>query len=112
MTKEKTAAELRLLVCFVRHEAYIDCGLAKLSGRPDLHTVLTKLHVFRLTRFDKIIFLNADVLPMRPLSHLFFIPHEFSGVPDIGWPEIFNAGVMVGEDKLNEIMSLMKIVGS
>ncbi|KAF8338293.1 uncharacterized protein EI90DRAFT_2991551 [Cantharellus anzutake] len=87
----------------------------QLLGRPDLHLVLTKLHVFRLTQFDKIIFLDADVLPVRPLSHLFTLPHEFSAVPDVGWPDIFNSGVMVltpGEDKFNEIMDVIKTRGS
>lgn len=95
--EENTSAELQLL------------------GRPDLHTVLTKLHVFRLVQFDKIIFLDADVLPIRPISHLFSLPHEFSAAPDIGWPDIFNSGVMVlspGEDKFNEILSLVKSKGS
>ncbi len=64
-------------------------------GRLDLFAVLTKLHVFRLMQYEKIIFLDADVLPVRPLSHLFTLPHEFSAVPDIGWPDIFNSGVMV-----------------
>ncbi|KAK0456011.1 glycosyltransferase family 8 protein [Armillaria borealis] len=87
----------------------------KLLGRPDLNTVLTKLHVFRLTQYSKIIFLDADVLPIRPLSHLFSLPHEFSAVPDVGWPDIFNSGVMVlspGEDKFSELNTLLKSKGS
>jgi hypothetical protein len=51
--------------------------MAPLLGRPDLHSVLTKLHVFRLTPFTKIIFLDADVLPLKPLSHLFAIPSVY-----------------------------------
>ncbi|KAF7793378.1 hypothetical protein EIP86_004490 [Pleurotus ostreatoroseus] len=87
----------------------------RLLGRPDLNTVLTKLHIFRLTQYSKIIFLDADVLPIRPLSHLFTLPHEFSAVPDVGWPDIFNSGVLVaspGEDKFNELMELQKTKGS
>ncbi|TFK30886.1 hypothetical protein FA15DRAFT_37011 [Coprinopsis marcescibilis] len=87
----------------------------KLLGRPDLTTVLTKLHVFRLTRYSKIIFLDADVLPLRPLDHLFDLPHEFSAVPDVGWPDIFNSGVLVlspGEDKFNQLNQLLKSRGS
>ncbi|KAF8913104.1 hypothetical protein CPB84DRAFT_1841512 [Gymnopilus junonius] len=82
----------------------------RLLGRPDLTTVLTKLHVFRLTQFSKIIFLDADVLPIRPLSHLFSLPFEFSAVPDVGWPDIFNSGVLVltpGEDKFEELNQLV-----
>ncbi|KAL1748961.1 glycosyltransferase family 8 protein [Schizophyllum fasciatum] len=91
-----------------------DKGL-RLLGRPDLNTVLTKLHIFRLTQYQKIIFLDADVLPVRPLSHLFALPHEFSAVPDVGWPDIFNSGVLVfspGEDKFNELRELLKSKGS
>ncbi|KAJ6575309.1 nucleotide-diphospho-sugar transferase [Mycena capillaripes] len=91
-----------------------DKGL-KLLGRLDLNTVLTKLHVFRLTQYSKIIFLDADVLPVRSLSHLFTLPHEFSAVPDVGWPDIFNSGVLVlspGEDKFNQLNELLKSKGT
>ncbi|TFK56666.1 hypothetical protein OE88DRAFT_45721 [Heliocybe sulcata] len=87
----------------------------KLLGRPDLSHVLTKLHVFRLTQYSTIIFLDADILPIRPLSHLFNLPHEFSAVPDVGWPDIFNSGMMVltpGEDKFEELRKLAKTQGS
>ncbi|KAI5982723.1 glycosyltransferase family 8 protein [Pisolithus albus] len=86
-----------------------------LLGRPDLDTVLTKLHVLRLTQYTKIIFLDADVLPVRALSHLFKIDHEFAAVPDVGWPDIFNSGVMVlspGEDKFNQVYDLLSTQGS
>ena len=85
------------------------------SGRPDLSHVLTKLHVFRLTQYQKIIFLDADVLPIRPISHLFNIPHEFAAVPDVGWPDIFNSGVLVltpGQEKFDELVELLKTKGS
>ncbi|KAJ7619213.1 glycosyltransferase family 8 protein, partial [Mycena polygramma] len=91
-----------------------DKGL-KLLGRLDLNTVLTKLHVFRLTQYSKIIFLDADVLPVRPLSHLFSLPHEFSAVPDVGWPDIFNSGVLVlspGEEKFTQLNDLLKSKGT
>ncbi|KAF8274132.1 hypothetical protein EI94DRAFT_1794765 [Lactarius quietus] len=87
----------------------------QLLGRPDLTTVLTKLHVFRLTQYSKIIFLDADILPIRTLSHLFTLPHDFSAVPDVGWPDIFNSGFMVlspGEDTFKELMTLSKTKGS
>ncbi|KAF9535648.1 hypothetical protein CPB83DRAFT_913069 [Crepidotus variabilis] len=83
----------------------------KLLGRPDLTTVLTKLHIFRLVQFQKIIFLDADVLPIRPISHLFNLPHDFSAAPDVGWPDIFNSGVLVvtpGNDKFAELNELIK----
>ncbi|KAG6876834.1 hypothetical protein C0992_011597 [Termitomyces sp. T32_za158] len=91
-----------------------EAGLA-LLGRPDLDAVLTKLHIFRLTQFSKIIFLDADVLPIRPLSHLFTLPHEFSASPDVGWPDIFNSGMMVlkpGDEKFNELLDLLRSKGT
>ncbi|KIY51277.1 family 8 glycosyltransferase, partial [Fistulina hepatica ATCC 64428] len=87
----------------------------KLLGRLDLNTVLTKIHVFRLTQYDKIVFLDADVLPIRPLAHLFSTPHEFSAVPDVGWPDVFNSGFLVltpGEDKFARLNDLLKSQGS
>lgn len=84
-------------------------------GRPDLDTALTKLHVFRLTQYSKVVFLDADVLPLRPLSHLFLLDHEFSAAPDVGWPDIFNSGVMVlspGEDKFRELQELLNTKGT
>ena len=36
-------------------------------------------------------------------------------MPDVGWPDIFNSGVMVfspGEDKFKELMDLLKEKGS
>jgi hypothetical protein len=88
---------------------------SKSIGRPDLQAVLTKLHIFRLTQYSKIIFLDADVLPIRPLSHLFHIPHPFSAVPDVGWPDIFNSGVLVvtpGEDQFKEVRAVLTNKGS
>jgi glycogenin len=84
-------------------------------GRPDLTTVLTKLHAFRLTEYSKVIYLDADILPLQPLSHLFLTPHEFSACPDVGWPDIFNSGCMVfepGQEKFEALTQLMKTQGS
>ncbi|KAF9786192.1 glycosyltransferase family 8 protein [Thelephora terrestris] len=87
----------------------------ELLGRPDLAAALTKLHAFRLAQFTKVIYLDSDVLPIRPISHLFNLEHEFSAVPDVGWPDIFNSGVMVfspGEEKFKAITDLLKEKGS
>lgn len=55
------------------------------------------------------------MLPLRPLSHLFLLDNEFSAAPDVGWPDIFNSGVMVlspGEDKFEELRELLNTKGS
>ncbi|KZP31116.1 glycosyltransferase family 8 protein [Athelia psychrophila] len=90
-------------------------ALERDACRPDLHAVLTKLHIFRLIQYQKIIFLDADVLPIRPLSHLFHIAHPFSAVPDVGWPDCFNSGVLVvtpGNDKFDEVRQVLSERGS
>ncbi|KAF8445579.1 nucleotide-diphospho-sugar transferase [Boletus edulis BED1] len=92
-----------------------DAESLTLLGRPDLDTALTKLHVFRLTQYSKVVFLDADVLPLRPLTHLFHLEHELSAAPDVGWPDIFNSGVMVlspGEDKFKELQELLHTKGT
>jgi glycogenin glucosyltransferase len=60
-----------------------------------LATALAKLHSFRLTQYSRVIYLDADTLPVKPISHLFTESSDFAAVPDIGWPDIFNSGVML-----------------
>ncbi|GAC97157.1 glycosyltransferase [Pseudozyma hubeiensis SY62] len=90
-----------------------------LLGRPDLTNTLTKLHAWRLGRdsahlvahgatangsapqrwqgFDKVVFLDADTLVLRPIDHLFRLGTNvnFAAAPDTGWPDAFNSGVMM-----------------
>jgi glycogenin len=65
-----------------------------LLGRPDLYWTFTKLHAWTLTRYSKLVFLDADTLILRNVDELFDQP-EFSACPDIGWPDCFNSGVFV-----------------
>ncbi|KZO95994.1 glycosyltransferase family 8 protein [Calocera viscosa TUFC12733] len=88
-----------------------------LLGRRDLTTVLTKLHVFRLTQFERILFLDADTLPLQPLSHLFTLqhPHKLAAAPDAGWPDCFNSGVVLlqpSEQAFEELRALARTRGS
>ncbi|GAA5971960.1 hypothetical protein JCM11641_001587 [Rhodosporidiobolus odoratus] len=79
----------------------------KLLGRRDLALTLTKLHLFRLTHYRKVLFLDADTLVLRPLSHLFDLPYPFAAAPDQGWPDAFNSGVMLAEPSLETFEGLM-----
>lgn len=81
------------------------------SGRRDLSATLTKLHVFRLTQFDKVIYLDADTLVLQPLSHLFETRHPFAACPDQGWPDAFNSGFMVLTPNEADFSGLVKMMG-
>jgi len=67
----------------------------RLLGRQDLSSTITKIHIWRLTQYDKVIYLDSDTLLMRPLSPLFQLSSPFSACADIGWPDCFNSGLMV-----------------
>ena len=64
----------------------------------------TKFAIFKLTQFDKIVFLDADIMVMKNLDHLFELPHMTAALdgeifniwPD--WPH-FNSGCVVIEPK-------------
>ncbi|GAA5965772.1 hypothetical protein JCM3765_007340 [Sporobolomyces pararoseus] len=90
-------------------------GNLDLLGRRDLAASLTKLHAFRLSQYEKIIFLDADTLVLRPLAHLFESPHPFSAAPDQGWPDAFNSGVMVfkpSQETFDGLIETMKRKGT
>lgn len=66
-----------------------------LMNRPDLHSAFTKISLWRQTQFRKIVYIDADVVAYRAPDELFDLPYAFAAAPDIGWPDIFNTGVMV-----------------
>ncbi|XP_063928656.1 mucin-5AC-like isoform X2 [Zophobas morio] len=66
----------------------------RLLKRPELGVTFTKLHCWRLTQFDKCVFLDADTLVLRNCDEL-FDREELSAAPDVGWPDCFNSGVFV-----------------
>ncbi|KAJ3233537.1 Glycogenin-2 [Chytriomyces hyalinus] len=84
-----------------------------LLGRSELDVTYTKLHVFDPNvigaHITRIVFLDADTLPLRPIDGLFSVLDGvssdgidypgpvFAAAPDIGWPDIFNSGVFVAK---------------
>ncbi|KAK3670238.1 glycogenin glucosyltransferase [Recurvomyces mirabilis] len=65
-----------------------------LMNRPDLLYTFTKINLWRLTQFRKIVYVDADVVALRAPDELFALPDDFAAAPDVGWPDIFNTGVM------------------
>lgn len=68
----------------------------ELLGRPELDITFTKIRLWRLTQYSKIVFLDADTYPLRNIDEL-FENTTFSAAPDAGWPDCFNSGVFVTE---------------
>ncbi|KAI8098659.1 uncharacterized protein BX664DRAFT_4625 [Halteromyces radiatus] len=77
----------------------------RLLGRPELDITFTKLHLWNLTQYKKVVFLDADTLPLRNVDDLFCRPN-FSAAPDAGWPDCFNSGVFVTEPSAKDYQGL------
>lgn len=79
----------------------VDAAQFKLLGRPELERSYTKIHIWRQLQFSRIVFLDADTLPLRNIDSLFDLTEgldanvPIAAAPDIGWPDIFNSGVFV-----------------
>ena len=81
------------------------------------HAAMTKLAIFKYDMFDKIIFLDSDVVLFKNIDHLFECPH-MTAVEDIGFEEsdysykFFNAGVMVIKPDKKEYENIINTMNS
>lgn len=80
----------------------------QLLNRPELGVTFTKLHAWRLVRFHKCVFLDADTLVLCNVDEL-FEREEFSAAPDVGWPDCFNSGVFVYKPSLETFANLYQL---
>ncbi|KAI8367102.1 nucleotide-diphospho-sugar transferase [Blakeslea trispora] len=64
----------------------------------------SKLNLWNLTQYAKVVFLDADTMVVQPLDELFDYP-EFSAVVDIGG--VLNTGVFVAEPKEETFKDIM-----
>ncbi|TGZ80867.1 nucleotide-diphospho-sugar transferase [Ascodesmis nigricans] len=60
---------------------------------------LNKLHLWTWTEYEKIVFIDADVVCKGKLDELLAMPGEFAAAPDVWWFQLtdtkFNSGVIV-----------------
>jgi len=77
-----------------------------LMNRADLHSAFTKINLWKQTQFRKIVYIDADVVAYRAPDELFDLPHAFAAAPDIGWPDLFNTGVMVLTPNMGDYYAL------
>ncbi|KAF7547837.1 hypothetical protein G7Z17_g7451 [Cylindrodendrum hubeiense] len=78
-----------------------------LMNRADLHSAFTKINLWKLTEFSKIVYIDADVVAYRAPDELFSITQDFAAAPDIGWPDLFNTGVMVLKPNMGDYYAMM-----
>lgn len=75
--------------------------------RSDLHSTFTKITLWKQTQFRRIVYVDADMVALRAPDELFHIPQPFSAAPDIGWPDIFNTGLMVLNPNMGDYYALL-----
>ncbi|RDA89922.1 hypothetical protein CP533_6217 [Ophiocordyceps camponoti-saundersi (nom. inval.)] len=78
-----------------------------LMNRPDLHSAFTKINLWKQMQFDKIVYMDADVVVYRAPDELFDLPHAFAAAPDTGWPDLFNSGVMVLKPNVGDFYAML-----
>lgn len=75
--------------------------------RPDLHSAFTKITLWKQIQFRRIVYMDADMVALRAPDELFNLPQPFSAAPDIGWPDLFNTGLMVLTPNLGDYYALL-----
>ena len=78
-----------------------------LMNRGDLHSTFTKINLWKQLQFRKVVYVDADIVALRAPDELFDLPHSFSAAPDIGWPDIFNTGLMVLTPNMGDYYALL-----
>ncbi|KAK2736145.1 capsule-associated protein CAP1 [Myotisia sp. PD_48] len=79
-----------------------------LMGRPDLISTFSKIELWKQTQYDQIVYLDADIVAIRAPDELLTLnTTSIAAVPDIGWPDCFNTGVMVLRPNLQDYHSLL-----
>jgi glycogenin glucosyltransferase len=78
-------------------------------NRPDLSSTFTKIALWRQTEFRKIVYLDADIVALRAPDELFARESSFAAVPDIGWPDCFNSGVLVLSPNMGDYYALLAL---
>jgi lipopolysaccharide biosynthesis glycosyltransferase len=80
-----------------------------LMNRPDLVSTFTKVELWRQTQYKRIVYIDADAVCLRAPNELLALDTDFAAVPDIGWPDCFNSGVMVLNPDMGDYYSLLAL---
>ncbi|KAJ5157276.1 uncharacterized protein N7482_008376 [Penicillium canariense] len=77
-----------------------------LMDRPDLIATFTKIELWRLTQFSRIVYIDCDVVALRAPDELLSLEADFAAAPDVGWPDCFNSGLMALRPNLQDYYAL------
>ncbi|XP_011297930.1 histone-lysine N-methyltransferase 2B isoform X2 [Fopius arisanus] len=108
--REKLSAVFNLVQEVNVLDSRDEANLALLA-RPELGITFTKLHCWRLTQYERCVFVDADTLVVRNCDEL-FEREELSAAPDVGWPDCFNSGVFVFTPSQQTFASLTAFAAS
>ena len=67
----------------------------------------TKLHIWTLTQFNQVFYIDADCLVLSDLSEIFTLKTDFGAAPDVFPPDCFNAGVLLIKPSLEMFKRLV-----
>ncbi|KAJ5960279.1 uncharacterized protein N7479_007429 [Penicillium vulpinum] len=77
-----------------------------LMDRPDLIATFTKIELWRLTQYQRVVYIDCDVIALRAPDELLSLEADFAAAPDVGWPDCFNSGMMVLRPNLQDYYAL------
>lgn len=78
------------------------------------HT-LDKLFVFNMTQYDKLVFLDSDMMVIRNIDHLFYYPHMSAVIADVfNEPDLkeMNSGLMVIRPSRSDFYGMLDLWNS
>ncbi|KAK9366006.1 nucleotide-diphospho-sugar transferase [Lipomyces kononenkoae] len=81
-------------------------------GRPDLYESFTKILAWNQTQYKRVVYLDADTLPLTNIDGLFDYDGSIAACPDAGWPDIFNSGVIALTPSHSDFLALYALAGS
>ena len=109
------------IVEFLKNPTFVQDSAKANRGAPDVvpqwYFTYSKLHIFGLEKFDKLVYLDADMLVYMNIDELFNKPHMSAVnaggmLPKLQSWTSFNSGLMVIEPSLNLYNDMMNKVGN
>lgn len=77
--------------------------------RPDLVSTFSKIELWKQTQYSQIVYIDSDIVALRAPDELLTRDTHFAAVPDIGWPDCFNSGLMVLRPNMGDYYSLLAL---